>query len=64
MEISSVQSVIHTLLNKTVLERVFYGIDERTGARVTHSISYTIELYNSKGLIEQSQKGSSVDVRA
>ncbi len=64
MQIDSIQSVIHALIDRRVLERVFYGVDERTGASVVQSISYTVEVYNKRGEVEQSQKGSSVDVRA
>ncbi len=64
MQVDSIQRVIHTLFDRRVLERVFYGVDERTGASVIQSISYTVEVYNKRGEIEQSQKGSSVDVRA
>ena len=64
MQIDSIQNVIHVLVDRKVLERVFYGIDERTGATMVQSISYTVEVYNKQGEIEQSQKGSSVDVRA
>lgn len=63
MRVDSIQSVIHTLLDRVLLERVFYGHDQRTGATVTQSITYTVEVYNNKGKVEQSQKGGAVDLR-
>lgn len=65
MRVDSIQSVIHTLLDRVILERVFYGRDEHTGASVTRAVEYTIQIYNQRGqIVEQSQPGSRVDVRA
>jgi hypothetical protein len=63
MRVDSIQSVMHTLLDKVLLERVFYGHDQRTGATVTQSITYTVEVYNNQGKIEQSQRGGLIDLR-
>ena len=65
MQIQSIQSGIHTLLDRVVLERVFYERDPRTGATSTQAIEYVIQVYNRKGqVVEQSEKGTSVNVRA
>lgn len=65
MEIRSIQSIVHTLLDRVVLERVFYGRDPHTGATVIQTQEYNIQVYNSRGLIvEHSQKGSSIDIKA
>ncbi len=64
MQVDSVQTVNHYTPNQRVIERVFYGTDERTGAQLQHSLYYVVEVYNKQGQVEQSGRGSSVDVRA
>ena len=64
MRVDSIQSVDHITPNQRVLERVFYGTDERSGATVVNSYYYVIEVYDKQGKIEQSERGSNVDVRA
>jgi hypothetical protein len=63
MRVDSIQSVNHITPNQRVLERVFYGTDERTGVKVQQSYYYVIEVYNEKGKVEESQKGKNIDLR-
>ena len=59
-----VQSVTYYGLNdglRTVEKRMTYNYEQGNDVVVVERRSYTIEMYDSKGSIEQPSKGSNID---